>query len=112
MNSLHIIGRLTADPEMRSTQSGKRVCSFTVAVNRKKSEETDFFRVSAWEKLAEICGKYLQKGRQVSVIGPVSVSAYNDKDGKAHGNLEIRANDVEFLGKKEQEANNDDLPWG
>ena len=81
--------------------------SFTVAVNRKggQGSEADFFRVSAWEKLGEVCKRYLAKGRKVCVIGPVSVSAYNAQDGKARANLEITAQDVEFLTPKgESEA--------
>ena len=77
MNKLTIIGNLVKDPELRSTQSGKQVCSFTVAVNRrvKPGEEAkaDFFRVNAWNQLGENCGKYLTKGKKVAVVGSVSV---------------------------------------
>ena len=98
MNKLTIIGNLTRDPETRVTQSGSSVCTFTVAVNRRgKNDEADFFRVSAWNKLAETCKKYLSKGRKVAVTGPVSVSTYTGQDGKAYANLEVMAQDVEFL---------------
>ena len=106
MNRCFIIGNLTRDPETRVTQSGSSVCSFTVAVNRRgKSDEADFFRVSAWNKTGETCQKYLAKGRKVAVTGPVSVSTYTGQDGKAYANLEVMAQDVEFLTPKgEQQA--------
>ena len=105
MNRLTIIGNLTRDPETRVTQSGTSVCSFTVAVNRRgKSDEADFFRVSAWNKLAETCQKYLAKGRKVAVTGPVSVSTYTGQDGKAYANLEVMAQDVELLTPKGEQA--------
>lgn len=129
MNSLHIIGNLTRDPETRTTPSGSTVCSFTVAVNRRQKvqgqPEADFFRVSAWNKLGENCQKYLAKGRKVSVVGSVTVHAYSMQDGKPGASLEVMANDVEFLSSKgEAESNSgtdengftqveaDDLPCG
>jgi len=107
MNSLHIIGRLVRDPETRTTPSGATVCSFTVAVNRRKTQnnqqpEADFFRVSAWNKLGESCSKYLAKGRKVSVVGAVSVNTYQGQDGKTYANLNVMANDVEFLSSRNE----------
>ena len=105
MNRCFIIGNLTRDPETRVAQSGSSVCSFAVAVNRRgKSDEADFFRVSAWNKLAETCQHYLSKGRKVAVTGPVSVSTYTGQDGKAYANLEVMAQDVEFLSPKGEQA--------
>lgn len=105
MNRLTIIGNLTRDPETRVTQSGASVCSFTVAVNRRgQDDKTDFFRVSAWNKTGETCQKYLAKGRKVAVAGPVSVSTYTGQDGKAYANLEVMAQDVEFLTPKGEQA--------
>ena len=129
MNSLHIIGNITKNPETRTTPSGSTVCSFTVAVNRRQKvqgqPEADFFRVSAWNKLGENCQKYLAKGRKVSVVGSVTVHAYSMQDGKPGASLEVMANDVEFLSSKgEAESNSgtdengftqvesDDLPLG
>lgn len=101
MNKLTIIGNLTRDPETRVTQSGSSICSFTVAVSRRgQDDKTDFFRVSAWNKTGETCQKYLSKGRKVAVTGPVSVSTYTGQDGKAYANLEVMAQDVEFLSPK------------
>lgn len=109
MNRLTIIGNLTRDPELRSTQSGVSVCSFTVAVNRKQSAaqrqngqqpEADYFNVSAWRELGENCAKWLIKGRKVAVTGPVSVRAYTRNDGSAGASLELQAQEVEFLTPK------------
>lgn len=101
MNKLTIIGNLTSDPVLRSTQSGVSVCSFTVAVNRRMKregqQEADFFRVSAWRQTAENCAKWLVKGKKVAVTGSVSVSTYQGQDGKTYANLEVNADDVEFL---------------
>jgi len=111
MNKLTIIGNLTRDPELRTTQSGVSVCSFTVAVNRKRrqgeDDQVDYFRVSAWRELGENCAKWLIKGRKVCVVGPVSVSTYTGQDGKNYANLEVLAQDVEFLspaGERPQEV--------
>lgn len=99
MNKLTIIGNLTRDPESRTTQNGKTVCSFTVAVNRRGSqqEEADYFRVSAWNKLGENCQQYLAKGRKAAVVGAVSVNTYTANDGTTRASLEVLASDVEFL---------------
>lgn len=107
MNKCTIIGRLTKDPEQRTTQTGMTVANFTVAVDRRKrgsgqDKEVDFFRVTAWDKLGENCIRYLAKGRKVAVVGPVSVSTYTGKDGKTRANLEIVAQEVEFLSSKNE----------
>ncbi|MBO4925869.1 MAG: single-stranded DNA-binding protein [Clostridia bacterium] len=104
MNKVFLIGNLTRDPEQRTTQSGVSVCSFTIAVNRRRSNnaeagqpEADFFRITAWRQLGDICAKYLAKGRKVAVVGTVSASAYTANDGTARASLEVQADDVEFL---------------
>ncbi len=113
MNKLTIIGNLTRDPELRTTTSGISVCSFTVAVNRRQSAqqrqagqepEADYFRVTAWRQLGEICGKFLQKGKKVAVVGPVSVSTYEGRDGKTYASLEVTADDVEMLSPRVSDA--------
>lgn len=102
MNRLTIIGNLTKDPELRTTSTGKSVCSFTVAVNRRcQDQEADFFRVSAWNQLGESCAKYLIKGRKVAVIGSVSVHVY-ESNGKPGASMEVTAQDVEFLSPREE----------
>ena len=98
MNKLAAIGNLTRDPELRSTPNGIPVCTFTIAVNGRKSDEAStFFRVTAWRQLGENCNRYLAKGKKVFVSGPVSVSTYTAKDGSTKASLEVTAEDVEFL---------------
>lgn len=105
MNKLTIIGNLTRDPELRTTSAGKEVCTFTVAVNRRKTgnnqqPEADFFRVSAWDGLAKSCGQFLAKGRKVAVVGSVSVHTFQTQTGETKAQLEVNASDVEFLSPK------------
>ena len=103
MNKLTIIGNLTRMPALRTTTSGVNVCSFTVAVNRKNKQEgqpeADFFRVTAWRGLADICSKYLSKGKKVAVVGSVSLHTYQS-NGETKASLEVNADDVEFLSAK------------
>ena len=107
MNKVFLIGNLTRDPEMRTTQSGVSLCSFTIAVNRRRGNnaeagqpEADFFRITAWRQLGDICGRYLAKGRKVAITGTVSASAFIGQDGQARASLEVQADDVEFLTPK------------
>ena len=117
MNRLTIIGNLTKDPELRTTQSGINVCTFTVAVNRRKrdengQDEADFFRVTAWRELGELCARWLIKGRKGCVVGAVSISTYTGQDGKTYSNLEVLAQDVEFLTSRDQTAQPESKPTG
>lgn len=128
MNNLFIIGNLTKDPEAKSTNSGKTVCSFNVAVNRagrEPGEEAEYFTVVAWERLGENCAKFLAKGRKVCVSGPVSIKRYTAKSGEKRAYMEIRADQVEFLSSAQKtpqnanegqsdgfaELNTDDIPF-
>lgn len=101
MNKVIIVGNLTADPQTRTTPNGSNVCSFTVAVNGRDNQAI-FFRVSAWNKLAELCQQYLAKGRKVLVTGPVSARAYQTNSGENRASLELMANEVEFLSPREE----------
>lgn len=110
MNQLTIIGNLTRDPETRATMAGDTVCTFTVAVSRRKSRnaddskpEADFFRVSAWRQLGDTCQKYLSKGRKVCVVGSVSCRTYQGTDGVTRSSLEVNATDVEFLSSRQDD---------
>lgn len=110
MEKLQIIGNLTRDPELRTTQTGLSVCSFTVAVNQRQSKaqrdagqqpQAKFFRVTAWRELGENCSKYLAKGRKVYCEGTIDASAYiGQQDGKPHAGLEMTADAVEFLSSR------------
>lgn len=102
MNRLTIIGNLTADPVLNTTSTGKKVCNFNVAVNRRGRQlegqpDADFFRVSVWDKLAESCQQYLVKGKKVAVVGSVSLHLYTGNDGATRGSLDVSAQEVEFL---------------
>ena len=101
MNKVILIGRLGADPELRSTGSGKSVCNLRVATSDGSGErkETTWHAVIAWEKQAELCAKYLAKGRLIGVEGRIQVREYDDKDGNKRKAFEIVAHHVEFLDK-------------
>lgn len=99
MNKCMIIGNLTRDPESRTTDTSS-VCSFAVAVNRRKSDAADYFRVSAWGGQGEACQSYLHKGSKVCVVGRISASAYLANDGTPKASLDLLAEEVEFLDPK------------
>lgn len=109
MNKVVLMGRLTKDPEMRATQSGAGVCSFSLAVNRRvKLEgqpEADFINIVAWAKTAEFVSKYFTKGQQVAVIGRIQTRNYDDKDGKKVYVTEVVAEEVYFADSKKEQSN-------
>lgn len=107
MNKVFIVGNLTKDPDIRTTQAGIPVCTFTVAVNRRlganaEHPEADFFKVTAWRQLGQNCHLFLTKGKKVSVVGSVSASAYMGSDGQPRASLDVTADDVEFLTPKSE----------
>jgi single-strand DNA-binding protein len=100
-----VVGHLGRDPEMRYTQSGVPVTSFSVATTRKWSsasgeqqEKTTWFRVTCWRKLAELTAQYLKKGRLVLVEGDIEASAFTDREGNARASLELTATNIKVLG--------------
>jgi single-strand DNA-binding protein len=101
MNKVYLIGNLTRDPETRTTTTGIQVCNFSIAVNRRRraegTQETDFFNIVAWRQLAELCGKYLSKGRKVAVAGSIQTRTYEAQDGSKRNAFDIVADEVEFL---------------
>ncbi|MEK7806689.1 MAG: single-stranded DNA-binding protein, partial [Chloroflexota bacterium] len=106
MNKIIVIGNLGKDPEMRYTPNGQGVTSFSIASNRRyttaageQREETEWFNVSAWGRLAELCNQYLTKGRQVYVEGTLSSRSYEGRDGQMRFVNEIRLTDVQFLSR-------------
>jgi single-strand DNA-binding protein len=99
MNSYKVIGRLGADPETRYTNDGKAVCNFSVA-SREYNDGTEWHRVVCFGKLAENCGQYLAKGREVYAGGRHQTRKWDDKDGKTQYSSEMVAHTVEFLGSK------------
>ena len=116
MNKVFLIGNLTRDPEMRSTQSGVAVCNFSIAVNRRfrnpqtGQQETDFLNVIAWRQLAELCAKYLAKGRKVAISGSIQARAYEAKDGSKRTAWDIVADEVEFLSPQNQQSSTQGAP--
>ena len=104
LNKIMVIGTLGRDPELRYTPNGSPVCSFSVATNRtytgsdgEKKEDTEWFTVSAWNKMAEVCNQYLEKGRRAYVEGRLRSSQWEGNDGQVRHRNEIVANTVLFL---------------
>ena len=99
INQVILLGRLTRDPEQRTTPSGRTVVSFSIAVDRAGQDgQADFFDVTAWEKLGELVMQYLSKGRRVLVQGRLRQDSWDDKEtGKRRSRIEVTATDVTFL---------------
>ncbi len=111
LNKVQLIGNLTKDPELKYTGTGVAVSTFTIATNRswttdtgEKKDEADFTRVVAWNKLAEICGQLLKKGRKVYVEGRLSTRNYQDKDGQTKYVTEVVISDMILLDSKLNEG--------
>ncbi len=111
LNKVMIIGRLGRDPELRYTSSGTPVCNFSVAVSRRwnsrdgqQQEETEWFRVSAWERLAETCANYLTKGQLVYIEGPVKLERWTGRDGQEGASLTVRAYTMQMLGSRRDQG--------
>ena len=125
MNNVSLVGRLTADPEIKHTQSGTAYTRFSVAVDRpvKQGEEkqADFIPLVAWGKTAEFICKYFSKGQRIGLTGSIRTGSYTDKDGNKRNTVEVWANNVEFVEKKQSSAqpspvditvpDDEDLPW-
>lgn len=98
INQVNLMGRLTRDPELRQTSAGTEIATFSVAVDRQgKEDTTDYFDVTAWGKLAEIVGKYTQKGSQVHVAGRLQLDRW-ESNGEKKQKVSVVANDVVFVG--------------
>ena len=104
-NKVIIGGRLTSDPEQKTTQSGIAVTQFSVAVNRKaKQGETDFFNVIAWRQTAEFVARYFKKGSSICIVGSLQNSTWTDQKGQKHYKTDIVADEVMFVdGKNDSE---------
>ena len=105
MNKAILIGRLTRDPELRSTPTGRNVCQFAIAVNRtftnaSGEREADFINCVVWDKQAENLSRYQKKGNQIAVEGRIQTRNYDDKDGKRVYVTEILATNISFLDAK------------
>ena len=107
LNKVQIIGNLGADPEMRFTANGRAVATMNVACNRRYTtqdgdsrEETEWVRVVAWAKLAELVSQYLSKGSQVYVEGRMQTREWQDREGQRRFTTEVVARDVQFLDRR------------
>lgn len=108
MNSIVLMGRLTKDADIRSTQSGKVVACFTLAVDRPYTQngkkEADFIACQIWGKSAEVLGKSVHKGQRVLLEGRLQIRQYTDKNGNKRTAAEVVADRFEFIERKEQTA--------
>ena len=118
LNKVMIIGSVGRDPEGRYTPAGTPVTTFSVATNRRSKEggeETEWFTVVAWEKLAETCNTYLTKGQKVYVEGRLQTRTWEDKEGQKKSKVEVIANQVLFLSPKAnghgEEDTADEMPF-
>ena len=120
MNRVEIIGNLTNNPEIQTVQTvngPQSVCNFTIAVNRRKRDEADFFRCTAWGRIGEVIHQHAGKGKKLYVSGEVSARPYKATNGELRASLEVRVADFEFLSPKEQQGGfsqvtDEDLPLG
>ena len=112
INQVILLGRLTRDPEQRTTPSGRTVVSFSIAVDRVgQDDQADFFDVTAWEKLGELVMQYLSKGRRVLVQGRLRQDSWDDKEtGKRRSRIEVTATDVTFLDAPSSDSANTAAP--
>ena len=111
MNKVFLSGNLTRDPEVKYTQTGKAMARMGIAINRRfKNQETgqydvDFFNLTAWEKTAEFCGRYLTKGTRVLVEGSMRTYNYTGQDGVKRSGVDIWVDNIEFAGGKRDDSN-------
>lgn len=109
LNRIILIGRLTQDPELRYTNSGTAVASFTLAVDRMRTNqsgerETDFINIVVWKKQAELCAQYLRKGRLAGIDGRLQIRSYENREGQKVRVAEVVAEAVRFLDRGDQQS--------
>ena len=114
LNKVILMGRLTRDPELRTTPQGVSVCTFSIAVDRgyvRQGEErqADFINVVAWRSTAEFVSKYFIKGQMIAVVGRIQTRNYDDKDGKKVYVTEVVADNVEFIGSRNSSGNSNNM---
>lgn len=115
INRVVLVGRLTRDPEMRTTTTGKNVCEFSIAVNKRVkpsdgSPDADFFRCKAWGQTAEYVSNYLNKGRLVAIDGRIEQRKYTDNSGNNREIFEIVCDNVQGLDRPRDDNQPADLP--
>ncbi|MCP4004015.1 MAG: single-stranded DNA-binding protein [bacterium] len=117
INKVILVGNLGRDPELRYTQQGTAVANFTVATTEKyknksgeNQEKTEWHKIVAWDRLAEICGEYLAKGKQVYIEGKLQTREWEDKEGNKRWTTEIVARDLQMLGRRGDSGGGDYRP--
>lgn len=101
MNSVSLVGRLTRDPEIKYTESGKTIARFAVAVDRRKKDSgADFINIVAFDKTGEFIEKYFRKGQRIGITGRIQTGSYDGKDGKKVYTFDVVADNVEFVESK------------
>ena len=111
MNVITLLGRLTQEPNIKYTPSGKSLCTASIAVRRDftKNNESDFFQLEAWEKVAEIIGKYFKKGSRIAIQGRLQNNFYDDKNGVKHYAQKIIVDKIDFVDTKKESGENSKL---
>lgn len=108
MNQVNLIGRLTADPELRHTQSGTACTRFNMAVDRRvkqgEEKQADFITIVAWRQTAEFVCKYFSKGQRIALTGRIQTGSYSDRDGNKRYTFDVVAENVEFCESKEKSS--------
>jgi single-strand DNA-binding protein len=114
INKVILIGNLGQNPEVKTSSSGQSICNLSIATNEswtdrngQKQEKTEWHRVVVFGKLAELCGQYLQKGRQAYIEGKLQTRSWQDKEGQTRYTTEVVAQQVQFLGGAARSAGND-----
>ena len=115
MNNVSLIGRLTADPELKNSQNGTAYVRFSIAVDRQysrdKEKQTDFINIVAWKGTAEFVCKYFTRGQRIGITGRIQTSSYTDQNGNKRSSFDVVANDVEFVERKQSTyIGNNDVP--
>lgn len=109
--SIQVFGNLGSDPELRYTDTGQAVCNFSIAHNDRRKNKTIWFRVAVWGKRGEFVKQYFSKGQPAFVVGELHDGTWTDKDGNERPQWEIEAHQVDFGGKKDEAADNQqDIP--
>lgn len=119
LNNVTLMGRLTAAPELKTTNKGTSVTSFTIAVDRAFSDDTDFINIVAWRQTAEFITKYFSKGNLIAIQGSIQTRSYEDKSGAKRTAVEVVADRVSFCGEKNNtdmkevipDISEDDIPF-
>jgi len=108
MNKAILMGRLTRDPELRTTSGNVSVCTFTLAIDRRfktasGEKQADFIPIVAWRQQAEFCAKYFRKGSRMLVVGSIQTRSWDDTEGKRHSTTEVIADEIQFVDAKKSD---------